>query len=131
MKGLRNTKWLPVLMTITIIAITGFQVYWIRKSYEREQRTLEMRTNMLFRETVFSLQASKLKVEGLSNDSVRPTKIFLSTTDHPRMNFKASSDKKVAGLINAVKENIKDSFKEKTIIIEATKGKEQKQTRSF
>ena len=131
MKGLRNTKWLPVLMTITIIAITGFQVYWIRKSYEREQRTLEMRTNMLFRETVFSLQASKLKVEGLGNDSVRPTKIFLSTSDHPRINVNARSDKKVAGLINAVKKNIKDSFKEKTIIIEATDNKEQKQSRTF
>jgi two-component system phosphate regulon sensor histidine kinase PhoR len=65
----KNIKWMPVLMAITILTIAGFQVYWLNKAYEREQRTLEMRTNILFRETVRSLQAAKLKLDSLANDS--------------------------------------------------------------
>lgn len=57
-------------MAITIVTIAGFQVYWLNKAYEREQRTLEMRTNILFRETVRSLQAAKLRLDSLANDSV-------------------------------------------------------------
>lgn len=59
-------------MAVTIVAITGFQVYWINKTYEREERNLDMRTNMLFRETMRGLQVSKLKLDKLASDSVPP-----------------------------------------------------------
>ena len=29
---MKKMKWLPVLMGITILAIAGFQVYWINRS---------------------------------------------------------------------------------------------------
>jgi two-component system, OmpR family, phosphate regulon sensor histidine kinase PhoR len=61
MHRLKQIKWLPILMAATITGIAAFQVYWLDKAYEREKRTLEIRTNMLFRETVHRLQASKLK----------------------------------------------------------------------
>ncbi|HUC83539.1 MAG TPA: HAMP domain-containing sensor histidine kinase [Flavisolibacter sp.] len=63
---MKHIKLVPVLMVITILAIVGFQVYWISKSYEREERTIEMRTNMFFRETMRSLQAAKLKLDTLN-----------------------------------------------------------------
>src|SRR5215204_3224645 len=66
MRKLKDFKWLPVLMGITILAIVGFQVYWINKSYEREERTLDMRSNMMFRETMRNLQTTKLKLDKLS-----------------------------------------------------------------
>ena len=58
MQKLKNKKWLPVLMALTILAIAAFQYYWLSKAYDREKKTLEMRTNILFRETVRSMQAS-------------------------------------------------------------------------
>lgn len=51
---------MPVLMVVSIFAIVGFQAYWLKKSYERESRNLDVRTNMLFRETVRGVQAAKL-----------------------------------------------------------------------
>ena len=131
MMGLRNTKWLPVLMGITIIAITGFQIYWIKKSYEREQRTLEMRTNMLFRETLFSLQASKIKMDRYAGDSLRPAKIVLTEGSRTPVRVRMKSDQRVAGLINAIKENVRDTSATRTIVIEAAENKEGQQTRTF
>jgi two-component system phosphate regulon sensor histidine kinase PhoR len=56
---------MPVLMTLSILAIAAFQIYWLKKAYEREERTLEIRTNMAFRETVYSLQSNKMKLDKL------------------------------------------------------------------
>ncbi|MES1216404.1 MAG: HAMP domain-containing sensor histidine kinase [Bacteroidota bacterium] len=51
----------PVLMFITLLVITGFQVYWLRDNYYREKKALEIKTNGLFRETVRHVQDSVLK----------------------------------------------------------------------
>ncbi|MGL6267323.1 MAG: hypothetical protein ACRC2O_05335, partial [Chitinophagaceae bacterium] len=59
-----NQKGLAVLMILAILAITGFQVFWLWQQYGREQKLLETKSDMLFREAVFSLQAEKLKLEG-------------------------------------------------------------------
>jgi len=52
-----------LLMVVTIAAIVLFQAYWIRKNYMEESRVLTLRTNLLFRETLFKLQASKLHLD--------------------------------------------------------------------
>ncbi|SEN28048.1 two-component system, OmpR family, phosphate regulon sensor histidine kinase PhoR [Chitinophaga rupis] len=50
-----------VLIAFTILVITAFQVYWLRKNYREERQLFTARTNVLFRETIFRLQAAKLK----------------------------------------------------------------------
>lgn len=64
-------------MALTILAIAGFQVYWINKSYEREERTMEMRTNVQFRETIRGLQTAKLKLDKLAPDSLGGAQLFI------------------------------------------------------
>jgi len=56
-------------MVLTIAVITAFQAWWIRKNYQDEKRLFTGHTNLLFRETVFRLQASKLNMD--SNISIR------------------------------------------------------------
>lgn len=51
------------LMVLTIAAIVLFQAYWLRKSYVEEDRLLTLRTHLLFRETLFKLQATKLHLD--------------------------------------------------------------------
>jgi len=59
-----NKRRIPiVLMVVTIAAIVLFQAYWLRKNYLEENRLLTLRTNLLFRETLFKLQASKLHLD--------------------------------------------------------------------
>jgi len=55
---------IPVgLMTAAIVLIAAFQIYWLTIKIEEEKRILRIRTNILFRESVFELQTSRLKID--------------------------------------------------------------------
>lgn len=95
-------------MALTILAIAAFQYYWLQKAYEREARTLEMRTNFLFRETVRTMQAFKLKLDRFT-DSTKPLFIF---KDHSHLKISALSGQKMGGLLDVVTNRIKDSARE-------------------
>lgn len=116
MLHIRNIRWLPVLMALTILIITGFQVYWLKKSYDRERRNVEMRTNMMFRETVHSLQASKLDLDNISIDSTIKSRILSPVQDGSDSKFKPRQ--KMIALVNALREKAKDSARGNTIIFE-------------
>jgi two-component system, OmpR family, phosphate regulon sensor histidine kinase PhoR len=58
-----------ILIALTILLITAFQAYWLTKNYREEEKLFTSRTNILFRETIFRLQAVKLKLD--SNLSLR------------------------------------------------------------
>jgi two-component system, OmpR family, phosphate regulon sensor histidine kinase PhoR len=104
-------------MAITIIIITGFQVYWLKKSYDREKRTLEMRTNMMFRETVHTLQAAKLDLDKITIDSAIKTQIITPNIRKDDSTFRPKQ--KMIALVNALREKAKDSVPGKTIVFES------------
>ncbi|MFN2456852.1 MAG: sensor histidine kinase [Chitinophagaceae bacterium] len=111
----KHIKWLPVLMTATILAITVFQLYWLKKAYEREKRTLEIRSNMTFRETVHGLQAAKLKLDKINTDSFSKS-VRVQYRALPGRN--EIDDPKVTALVNALSERAVEANKGKTLIIE-------------
>ena len=117
MHKLKNIKWLPVLMVLTIMAIAAFQTYWLQKAYEREKRTLEMRSNFMFRETVFALQGSKLKLEQLTGDSSVPTRVVIQKHGL-RKNFRRHNgqDQKVINLVDILARTVKDSGKQGLLV---------------
>ena len=78
------------LMLISIILIGAFQFWWLRKSYKEEHETLDIRTRVLFRETVHKLQVSQLKLE-------------------PGIRKKIPSEADMVGMMNVLKEKIRDS----------------------
>lgn len=104
-------------MGITILAIAGFQVYWISKSFEREQRTLEMRTNVLFRETMRNLQSAKLKLDRLTlaPDSSN-TRVFVQRelSDKPRMRM--MQREKMISMMDVVMQRTDDSTRPRVLI---------------
>lgn len=60
-----------ILMLLAIIAVVGFQSYWLHKNFREEKQLLKIRTNVLFREAVNQSQVEKLKLD--SNIKVRGT----------------------------------------------------------
>jgi len=110
MHKIKNIKWLPILMALSIMAIAGFQFYWLRKAYEREERTLDMRTNFMFRETVFALQGDRLKLDKLVGDSSSPTKVFIQQEFPGRqVRMKPGPDQKVINMVDILTKRVKDS----------------------
>lgn len=103
----KTIKLLPVLMGLSIVAIAAFQYYWLQQAYEREERTLEMRTNFSFREAVRSVQISKLKLDRFSDTTRMPPII-------PQQNRGGNANvitphQKVEGMVDAVMNKVRDS----------------------
>jgi two-component system phosphate regulon sensor histidine kinase PhoR len=127
----KGIKWLPVLMAVTIAGIAAFQLYWLHKTYEREQRILERSSNMTFRETVHRLQAAKLKLSGLSFDSLQPVMLKPGMDGYDVLRpagrkdqkggelqpvrVEMGRDDKMASLVNVLSEKVKDTATDRTI----------------
>ena len=89
-KGTFHSEKLLLPMIITILIITGFQVYWLFDNYARGKRVLNIKTNMDFRESVFELQAAKFRIilnpgDSTAKDSTE-IKIFVSDNNRASEN---------------------------------------------
>lgn len=98
------------------MAIAAFQFYWLKKAYQREERNLEMRTNMMFRETVFALQGAKLKLDKVLSDS-SATRVFIRESAPQKRKFRNNApDQKVVNLVDIVTKKVKDSSNKALIV---------------
>ena len=70
-----------LLMVLTIGAIVVFQFSWLRKNYEEEKRIFTIRTNLLFRETLFKLQAARLHLDTTLDIRVQDKSGVISMTN--------------------------------------------------
>ena len=111
---------MPLLMVLTIVAIAGFQVYWINKSYEREERTLEMRTNILFRETIRSLQTAKLKLDklavGSDSSSTKETTVFIRRELDSGHRLRSVPKEKMVSMMDMIMQKTNDSTRPRLMI---------------
>jgi len=115
MRNLKAIKLLPVLMTLSILAIAAFQFYWLEKAYEREERTLDMRTNFIFRETVRAVQASKLKLDRFG-DSSRPQKIIIHEERDDRGKGRSMTpNQKIESMLDVVMNRVNDTTHNKVV----------------
>jgi two-component system, OmpR family, phosphate regulon sensor histidine kinase PhoR len=102
-------------MGITLLVITGFQLYWLNNNYDREKRSLEIKANINFQEAVRNLQASKLKLkEPYSNDSSqkRTMQVFIDE-DLPRTKMRGGSapEEEIITMVNSMRDKLVDSAK--------------------
>jgi len=104
----------PLLMLVSILGIAAFQVYWLKQNYEREGKTLAIKTEMLFRETVMKLQVSKLKLDGVLIDSTGKgeMKIFFGDDNKRAVRFRPREE--VVSTINVIRDKLADSIRRDT-----------------
>lgn len=55
------------LMLLAILAIAGFQLYWLVNTYREQEENLAFRTSVVFRESMYQLQSEKLKMDSNFN----------------------------------------------------------------
>lgn len=103
-----------MLMTVSILAIAAFQYYWLQKAYEREERTLEMRTNFMFREAVRSVQASKLKLDRFV-DTTNTSPVILQQNKSGRVRI-FTPRQKMESILDVVMNKVKDT-NNRTIVL--------------
>jgi two-component system phosphate regulon sensor histidine kinase PhoR len=100
-------RWLALLMIIAILGITGFQVYWLRQNYAREKRTLAIKTDMLFRETILQLQVSKLRLDAVPQDSTPgKMKIILHEKEGDQVNMRVKRGEEMVSTVNVIRDKL-------------------------
>jgi two-component system phosphate regulon sensor histidine kinase PhoR len=100
----------PMLIFITILVVTGFQVYWLKNSYDREKRTLKIKTNVAFQETVRHLQALKLKLKDFADSSHKFKRVFIEDDHREGVKTKMLPRRQIITLMNAMRDKVKDTF---------------------
>ncbi len=109
--------WLAALMGITILGVTAFQLYWLKQSYDREKRSLAIKTELAFRETVVSLQSSKLKLDGVNwfrngEVAIPGMKMFVTNKDMEESPERTELPKQeIVSSINIIRDKLRDSLK--------------------
>ncbi len=110
---MKKLQWLAILMSITILGITGFQLYWLKENYNREEKTLAIKSEVAFRQTVQELQVAKLKLEGIPVDSSHKgkIKIFMNEGGDEKVNVRFAPKEEIISTINVIRDKLKDSLK--------------------
>ena len=104
----------PVLMLISILGITAFLLYWLKQNFDREEKSLSIKTEMAFRQTLLALQAKKLHID-LKTDSTQDgrLRIFINDKDEKiKMRFTPKED--IISTINVIRDKYEDSLKKDT-----------------
>ena len=101
----------PVLMVISILGITAFLLYWLKQSYDREKKSLAIKSEVTFRETIFHLQASKLKLDEFVSDTSDNGKIKVFTRDGEQVKVRFNPKEEIISTINIIRDKLKDSLK--------------------
>ena len=106
-------KALSLLMAVTILGITGFQIYWLKQNYAREKRSLEIKTDVAFRETIMQLQVSKLKLDGVKWEEMggKPAvRVFVGDDGKEAVKVRVAPRHEIVSTINVVRNKMKDSL---------------------
>ncbi len=71
---MKASYWYKILVVLALALVTGFQVYWLKDTYNRERQALTVKTNGLFNEMVRAMQDSALQARlpvAFTKDSAR------------------------------------------------------------
>src|SRR6187549_2326573 len=106
-----------LLMAIPILIIAGFQVFWLRENYIKEKKNLEFRSSVVFKETVRKLQAKKLNLDKVFNDSTGKIRVEVMNGE-PMSGFPGHPEDEITNAINDVTIRVSDSLRNAGIDLE-------------
>ena len=111
--SMKNRKFIPgpALMVISILGITAFLLYWLKQSYDREKKTLAIKSEVTFRETIFHLQAAKLKLDGFNTDTSGNGGVKVFSKNGEQVTVRFNPGEEIVSTINVIRGKLKDSLK--------------------
>jgi signal transduction histidine kinase len=87
-----------LLMVAAIVLIAGFQVYWLHKLYGEEASGFKKTTDVVFRETMYKVQAQRLKRDSFFYKYIPEQNSFMGDVAElvnakiPRISFSTNTD---------------------------------------
>ena len=105
----------PFLMVISILGITAFLLYRLKQTYDREEKSLFIKTEMAFRETIMQLQVTKLKLDGtqwdVKDSSSGKSKIIMHSENGEQVSIRIKPKQEIISTINVIRGKLQDSLK--------------------
>ena len=120
-KTRRHSEWQLLLMVIPILIIAGFQFFWLHENYLKEKKNLEFRSSVVFKETVRRLQAKKLNLDKVFNDSTGRIKVEVMNGERTPM-FSGHPEDEIASALNDVTIRVNDSLRNAGFDLERRPG---------
>ena len=112
-----HSEWQLLLMAVPILIIAGFQVFWLRENYIKEKKNLEFRSSVVFKETVRKLQAKKLNLDKVFNDSTGKIRVEVMNGE-AMSGFPGHPEDEITNAINDVTIRVSDSLRNAGIDLE-------------
>lgn len=105
-------RGLVILMGVTILGITAFQIYWLKQNYDREKKSLLIKTDITFRETINHLQGIQLKIDKIFPDSITKgnVRVFVDDGEHS-LPVRRRDNAEIISTINVLNKKLKDSIR--------------------
>ena len=114
-KGTKHHEPLLILMFVSILVLIGFQAYWLKDNYDREKRTMQIKTNVTFQATVQELQEAKLKLPVFFGRDVNlkgKSKILVDEEiNESGLNAGTQPRRQVITMVNALRNRLTDTLK--------------------
>ena len=100
-----------LLMVITILGVTGFQLFWLRQSFQQEEKTLSIKTDLALRDAIQNLQVSKLKLDSTQGDPAKITKLKMLAGDSldESISVRVNNKKGIVSTINVITKKMSSS----------------------
>jgi hypothetical protein len=103
---MNRLRWLALLMGVAILGITGFQAYWLTGNYAREKKSLTIRSQAAFRESVLELQVAKLRLDPSlhSGDSGKENlRVFIDDSFKKEVKLKFRPKERIISTVNVIR----------------------------
>lgn len=124
---------LTPLMVITILIITGFQIYWLLQNFKTEEHFIELHTSFLFHESTMRLQFAHLKV--YENNTLKKgdsVQISIRASHEKSPFIDSSSEDEMFNMYELLSDKFHDSaFHHGRIIVSVTQSKDLKKKDSL
>jgi two-component system, OmpR family, phosphate regulon sensor histidine kinase PhoR len=104
----------PLLMIATILIIVGFQAYWIKNNYEREEKLLKSKSGIIFRTAMFEMQAKKLNLGKADGKNGGSKLSFVIKDGSKAIYLDKGPREQIIGITNEIRKQLKDSPKKNT-----------------
>lgn len=98
-------------MVITILVVTGFQVYWLFYNFDRERIVLKDRMRSGFTESIAKLQGAKFNLHKFFGDSTSNFNFDITSRENGPLRVRMAKPESVAGLVNTIGEKVGDSLR--------------------
>jgi len=111
---MKKIHWLGLLMVITILGSIAFQLYWLRQNYDREKRSLSLRTDASFRQTMLQLQVEKMQLDGINwsgKDSLNGKFKIVVRDNGEQVNMHMGPQRDFVSTIRVIRDKVQDTLK--------------------